>query len=157
MKSKYETHIVPNISNIRRWVKAGATVKEVAGKLGIAYSSLRKYIDLGDKGDARYAAFAAMFAEACQEPDDKVEAALFKKATGIMIEESKTEEVIDKKTGEKKKLTTKTKRYIPPDTQAAMFWLSNRRKDRWSYRPEGGKVEAEGTGVVVIPGVAKDG
>ena len=41
MKSKYETHVMPYIDKIAEWVKAGATAKEVAGKLHVCYSALR--------------------------------------------------------------------------------------------------------------------
>ena len=55
-KSKYETHVLPNLDKITAWAEAGATIKEIAGKLKIAYSTLRKYVDLGQDGDERYMA-----------------------------------------------------------------------------------------------------
>lgn len=50
-KSKYETHVLPNLERIEKWAKEGATAKDIAAKLKIAYSTLRKYIDLGQDGD----------------------------------------------------------------------------------------------------------
>ena len=53
-KSKYETHVLPNLDKITAWAEAGATIKEIAAKLKVSYSTLRKYVDLGQDGDERY-------------------------------------------------------------------------------------------------------
>lgn len=148
-KSKYETHVLPYLERIAAWAEKGATAKEIAGKLNIAYSTFRKYLDEGRQGDERYAALAAAFAQACEVPDDAVEAALFKRACGIEYTEVRKEEVLDRKTGRRETLTTKITKYIPPDPTSAMFWLANRRREKWSYKPEGGG-ESEGTGVVEL-------
>lgn len=150
-KSKYETHVLPYLENITAWAKAGATAKEIAGKLKIAYSTFRKYLDDGEKGDERYAALSAAFAQACEVPDDQVEAALFKRACGIEYEEVREEETINRRTGEKEVLVTRTRKFIPPDPTSAMFWLTNRRPGRWRYKPEGGDDgTGEGGGVVLL-------
>lgn len=153
-KSKYETHVLPCLEQITAWARAGATAKEIAGKLRIAYSTFRKYLDEGGKGDERYAALSAAFAQACEIPDDQVEAALYKRACGIEYEEVKLEETINRKTGEKVILETRTIKFIPPDPTSAMFWLTNRRPDRWRYKPEGGDGKSdENSGVVLLPPV----
>lgn len=64
-KSKYETHVLPNLDKIIKWAKDGATAKEIAANLHIAYSTFRKYLDEGQEGDERYAALSAAFAQAC--------------------------------------------------------------------------------------------
>ena len=53
-KSKYETHVLPNLDKIIKWAKDGATAKEIAANLHIAYSTFRKYLDEGQEGDERY-------------------------------------------------------------------------------------------------------
>lgn len=64
--------------------------------------------------------------------DLAVESALFKKATGFIVTDTKTTSFLDKETGElvegKSEVTTK---HILPDTLAIMFWLKNRRPDLW--------------------------
>lgn len=153
-KSKYETHVLPNLDKITAWAKEGATAKEIAGKLKIAYSSLKKYLDLGRKGDGRYADLAASFAQACEIADDQVEAALFKRACGYQYEEITTEEKLDRD-GNVRTLTKKVVRDIPPDPTSAMFWLTNRQPGRWSYKPqEGPEKDGGGSGVVMLPAVA---
>lgn len=69
-KSKYETHVLPNLERIETWARDGATAKDIAAKLKIAYSTLRKYIDLGQEGDERYTALSEAFAQACAVADE---------------------------------------------------------------------------------------
>ncbi len=136
-KGKYETHVLPCLDRIADWAERGATAKEIAKKLGIAYSTFRKYLDEGEKGDERYAALAAAFARACEVPDDEIETALFQRAKGIEYEEKTFELKLNKETGQMEEVCSKrVTKFIPPDPTSAMFWLTNRRPDRWSYKPE---------------------
>lgn len=135
-KNKYETHVLPHLEKIEKWAKAGATSKEIASKLRIAYSTFRSYLEQAEKGEDRYSALKETFARACEIPDDNVEAALYKRACGIEYEEVKREQTINRKTGEIELLETRTIKFIPPDPTSAMFWLTNRRPDRWRYKPE---------------------
>ncbi len=150
MKSKYETCVLPYLEKVAGWARQGATAKEIAGKLKISYSAFRRYIDLGQKGDARYEALAAAFARACEEPDDAVEAALYKRACGYQFTEVTEEEKIDRN-GCVHTLKKTVVRDVPPDPTSAMFWLTNRRRDRWSYKPEGGGESSEGGVVFLAP------
>lgn len=135
-KNKYETHVLPYLEKIEKWAKEGATSKEIAAKLKIGYSTFKSYIGKGEKGDERYKDLSDAFARACEVPDDNVEAALYKRACGIEYEEVKREQTINRKTGEVQLLETRTIKFIPPDPTSAMFWLTNRRPDRWRYKPE---------------------
>lgn len=154
-KSKYESHVLPNMDRIIEWAKSGATAKDIAKKLKIAYSTFRKYVDEGEKGDERYAALSAAFAKACEIPDDEIETALFNRARGISYDEETYELVRDDHTGEMvEKRTKRVRKFIPPDPTSAMFWLTNRRPDKWKYRPEpAAEDETGGTGVVMLPPV----
>lgn len=156
-KSKYETHVLPNLDKITEWAKAGVTAKDIAASLHIAYSTFRKYLDEGQEGDERYTALSAAYAQACEVPDDAVEAALFKRACGYQCEEVTVEEKLDRD-GKVHTLTKKVIRDIPADPSSAMFWLTNRRPDRWKYKPqetdEGGDDER---GVIMMPGVSESG
>lgn len=156
-KSKYETHVLPNLERIEKWAKEGATAKDIAAKLKIAYSTLRKYIDLGQDGDERYAALSAAYAQACEVPDQQVENALFKRACGYRFEEVTVEEKLDRE-GNVHTLTKKVIRDVPPDPTSAMFWLTNRRPDRWKYKPQ--EIDDSGDderGVIMMPGVSESG
>ena len=43
--NKYESHIKPYLLEIEKWAGKGATEKEIAGKLGVSYSTLRKHVN----------------------------------------------------------------------------------------------------------------
>jgi len=60
------------------------------------------------------------------EADAEVVQSLFKRATGFSYEEEQI--VIDKK-GQYKRITRKV---VPPDTTACIFWLKNRQRDKWA-------------------------
>lgn len=161
-KSKYETHVLPYLGKIIKWAEAGATAKDIAAKLHIAYSTFRKYLDMGEKGDERYTALSAAFAQACEEPDDEVEAALYKSCIGYnakIIKHYKVKRTeYDPDTGRRlleteELVEVQDEVHVPANTAAQMFWLTNRRGDRWSYKPEGGGDESSGGGVVIMPEV----
>lgn len=44
MKNKWDTHIKPYMKEIESWAQQGVPQKEIAGKLGISYTTFRKYI-----------------------------------------------------------------------------------------------------------------
>lgn len=155
-KSKYETHIEPYIDKIASWAEQGATSKEIAAKLGIAACTLRKYISEGEAGDERYTRLASSFARACEVPDDAVEAALYRRACGYQYEETTVEDKVTK-TGEIVTVHKTVKRDIPPDPTSAMFWLTNRRPERWQYKPQPKQEDNGGeTGVVELPAAAEE-
>jgi len=62
--------------------------------------------------------------------DQQVENALFKNAMGYDYEETITE-IEDLGNGKQKKHIRKVMKHRPPDTTAQIFWLKNRRPDRW--------------------------
>ena len=153
-KSKYETHVVPYLDRIEWWLTMGATQKEVADKLHISRDTLNEYIRQGKAGDGRFSAISDAFARGRDVADDEVEAALFKRAKGIEYEEKTYKTVLNEVTGEFEEICERrVTKYIPPDPTSAMFWLTNRRADRWKYKPSESESSSEGTGVVMIPGV----
>ena len=156
MRSAYEERIQPWIDKIAAWAEAGATIKEIAGKLDLAVSTLKKYLALGRQGDDRYTALSDAFSRACEVPDDNVEAALYKRACGYSYEEVRCEQKLDR-AGNVVELTTKTVRDVPPDPTSAMFWLTNRRPGTWAYRPkDADEDQQESRGVIMIPEVGPE-
>ena len=157
LKSKYETHVLPYLEKIEKWAMSGATAKEIAEKLHVAYSTFRKYLDEGEKGDERYAALSAAFVQACEEPDDEVEAALHKRACGISYDECTYESKWSEAEQDFVEVCTKrVRKYVPPDPTSAMFWLTNRRADKWKYKPEPMEKEDDDGGVVVLAPVMEN-
>jgi len=69
-------------------------------------------------------------------PEDLVEQALLRRALGFQQQEIHSEDLVDRKTGEvlesaKRRIVTKE---IPPDVRALLFWLKNRKPERWKDR-----------------------
>ena len=156
-KSKYESHVAPNLDKIISWTAQGATAKEVAQKLGVSYSAFRGYLECGHAGDGRYSALSAAFDAACQGPDDEVEAALFKRAKGYFWEEEIYERRDGTKTGTGELLLVKrVRRHQPADPTSAMFWLTNRRSDKWSYKPKEQDDSAAESGVALLPPIREE-
>ena len=154
-KSKYESHVAPFLDKIARWAESGASQSEIAEKLHLAVSTFKLYLSKGDKGEEPYSDLSDCFRKAAEVPDDNVEAAMYKRACGIEYEERVYELVMNKDTGEaEERCTKRTVKYIPPDPTSGMFWLTNRRPDRWRYKPEPAQNdEGGGTGVVMLPAV----
>ena len=73
-----------------------------------------------------------------EKPLDAIERALLKRALGFCQQEIHTEEMIDRESGKvletaKRRKVTKE---IVPDVRALLFWLKNRRPERWRERIE---------------------
>ena len=156
-QSKYETHVLPYLEQIEKWVMAGAAMKEVAEKLSVSYSCFKKYMDEGRRGDERYKDLVTCFTRAQEIPDDNVEAALYKRACGFEYDKTTIEEKVtrDGIVVEVKKVVRKT---VPPDPTSAMFWLTNRRPLVWKYKQaERADEDDNETGVVLLPEIGGDG
>ena len=118
-KSKYFTHVEPKLTLIEGWARDGLTDEQIAKNLGIAYSTFREYKN-------KYSALSAALKKGKEVIDYEVENALLKRALGYEYEEIKSEY----ECGELIK-TTRTVKYVAPDTTAQIFWLKNRRPDKW--------------------------
>ena len=66
--------------------------------------------------------------------DDEVENALLKSALGYEYEETITE-IIEQPDGTQRKQIKKVKRYAYPSNNAQIFWLKNRRPEKWRDKP----------------------
>ena len=61
--------------------------------------------------------------------DAQVSESLFKRATGIEVTE------VEVRDDGKKKVKRVTKKHIPPDPTAQIFWLKNRQPELWRDKP----------------------
>lgn len=116
-KSKYDTHIAPHLEQIKKAVKDGATVKEIADALGIAESTLNKY--KAEKPELS-AAFACGRANIIVE----IRAALLKKALGYEYQEKK-QYIRKDPNGENVQYTEITTKHQPPSETAGAMLLRN--------------------------------
>ena len=124
-KTKYETHVEPNLHRIPKWRRDGLTEKQVAKKLGVAYSTLRVYRD-------QKPALSAVLEKGKEELIEELEDSLYKRAKGYTFEETKT--VASKEGGIDRRRIEKTTKHIAPDTGALAFALKNLAPEKWKDR-----------------------
>ena len=105
---------------------AGRTDEEIAEYLGVATSTLYMWYK-------KYPALVEAKKAGMQEPDDKIEFSLFEKAMGLSVV---TEEKIITDDKDKIIQKIKTKKNVPPSDTAQIFWLKNRRPEKWRDKQE---------------------
>lgn len=117
--SKYNALLHPLLAEA--WASAGKTEAEIAEKFGVALSTLSLW-------KTRHPEFSDALNSGKIEPDDKVERSLFKRATGynnpnavkIFMPQGATAPVYAPYT-----------EHHAPDVTACIFWLKNRRPEKW--------------------------
>lgn len=119
---------------LQDWARNGLTDKQIADNIGINVSTLyewkKKYKELSDT-----------LKKGKEVVDIQVENALLKKAIGGMYEERVIKEGIE---------VQKVIKEIPPDTTALIFWLKNRRPDKWRNKIVDTELNEDETGVIEI-------
>ena len=112
--SKYDEKIRNAFEEIRRCYQALCPESDIIRKLGISRRTFDRYRN-------EFPEFGALIDECREEAAalaaEQVENALLKRATGYIAE------------GEEPK-------HVPPDVRAAIFYLKNRRPERWRDRRE---------------------
>lgn len=123
-KSKYEYWLSPDgLTLLGAWARDGLTDEEIAAKCGVSRSTLAEW-------KKRYPDISDTLKKGKDIVDSEVENALLKRALGYEYKEVMTEESED---GFKRRVTTKQ---VLPDVTAQIFWLKNRRPDKWRDKPE---------------------
>lgn len=125
-KGKYQEWLKPEgLLKIEGWARDGLTDEEIAEKIGICRDTLiewkKKYSDISDT-----------LKKGKEVIDREVENALLKRALGYKYTETTRELAFNLTTGEKELVVTKTvEKEVVPDTTAQIFWLKNRKPDKW--------------------------
>lgn len=109
---------------IEAWARDGVIDENIAKKLGIAYSTFNLY-------KTKYSELLDALKKGKEVVDFEVENALLKRAMGYDYVEETVEKLVGG--GEKYKAVTK---HMPGDTVAQIFWLKNRRPDKWRDKRE---------------------
>lgn len=156
-KSKYESHVEPRLFEVECWARDGLIDEQIANNLGIAYSTFREYVKkfpalsaalkrgkevvdfevenamLKTAMGYSYDETTYITVEMSREEYDllvDVELQKFDKENPNATEDErdlfimkipKTKQVVEK-------VVTKM---VKPDTTAQIFWLKNRRPDKW--------------------------
>ena len=118
------------------WARDGLTDEQIAHNAGIHPDTLYDW-------QKRFPVISDALKRGKAPVDLQVENALLKRALGYEYEEVTTEitetPYIDRRGKErvrKQKHVKKTKKIVLPDTTAQIFWLKNRRPDKWRDKRE---------------------
>lgn len=121
------TKYTANMAALVYWIaRAGLTDALIAKELGVSERTLYNW-------QKAHPEFAEALRAGKEDPDDKVEAALYKRALGYEYTEEKV-------TAEHAVITKieRTTKQVVPDVTACIFWLKNRRPDTWKDRHDVG-------------------
>ena len=136
-KGKYEYWLTPEgLLKLEGWARDGLTDEQIAENMGIHRDTLiewkKKYSDISDT-----------LKRGKEIVDIQVENALLKRALGYSYKET-THELIEGGM----QVTKVVEKEVIPDTTAQIFWLKNRRPDKWRDKQDlqvSGSLEAEKT------------
>lgn len=123
-KGKYEYWLTPEgLLKLEGWARDGLTDEQIAQNVRISRETLyawkKKYPDISDA-----------LKRGKDVVDRQVENALLKRALGYEYEEVKKKFECGVMTER-----TTTKKEVIPDTTAQIFWLKNRKPDKWRDKP----------------------
>ena len=118
-KGKYEYWLTPEgLLKLEAWARDGLIDEQIAKNMGITPSTLYEW-------KKNYSEISESLKKGKAVVDIQVENALLKRALGYSYKEIKEEKTVD---GKRVTVTTKE---VVPDTTAQIFWLKNRRPERW--------------------------
>lgn len=148
-KGKYQEWLTPEgLLRIEGWARDGLTDEQIAKNMGISKQTLYDW-------KKKYPDFSDSLKKAKEVVDREIENALFERAKGGIHEVKKTFKVkqtyydAQGRKCEKEELRTGIDEvYIPGDTTAQIFWLKNRRPDKWRDKQDvqiSGELKAEQT------------
>lgn len=124
-RGKFEYWLTEDgLTLLEGWAREGLTDEQLAGKMQINPATLYDW-------KKKYPKISEALKKGKEVVDIQVENALLKRALGYDFQEEKIEK--SDKDGVK---VVQTVKHIPPDTTAQIFWLKNRRPDRWRDKPE---------------------
>lgn len=135
------------------WARKGLSDQQIAKNIGISRSTLNEW-------RKKYPVIADTLKKSKEIADTEVENALYLKCIGHKVQLKKTFKVrkieyndAGRKIKEEENLETgEDEVYIPPDTKAIIFWLTNRMREDWKERQntQMEQEETEESGVIML-------
>lgn len=125
------------LTKIEGWARDGLTDKQIAKNCGVSERTFTKW-------KSKYTAIKSALKKGKEVVDYEVESALYRRAIGFEYKETKRRIEVTPEGEERQVIEEYTKQALP-DPTAIVFWLKNRKPDRWrQMSPEfRRKVEAE--------------
>ncbi len=108
----------------RKMCELGATDEDLAEALGVSERTVRTWMVLHED-------FSAACRVGKQAADDLVERRFYNRAVGYAFDAVK----IFMPAGATEPVYAPYREHVPPDVNAARFWLQNRRLDQWGEEP----------------------
>ncbi|WP_440896255.1 transposase [Amphibacillus sp. Q70] len=133
-KSKYHTHVEPRLIEVEGWARDGLIDEQIAKNLNVAVSTFHSYKN-------KFPELTESLKKNKDIADREVENALLKRALGYQFTETTFEGGVE---------TKRVVKQVQPDTTAQIFWLKNRKPDKWRD-----KQDIEHSGHVDIASKAK--
>lgn len=129
-KGKYTDWLMPEgLLKIEGWARDGLTDEQISRNMGIGTTTLYRWKD-------EFEEIRESLKRGKEVVDRQVENALLKRALGYEYTETTREAVQDPNSGEvKMQVTKKVTKQVAPDTTAQIFWLKNRKPDKWRDKP----------------------
>ncbi len=141
-KGKYQEWLEPEgLLKIEGWARDGLTDEQIADNIGISRSTLNSWKD-------KYSDISDTLKRGKEVVDRQVENALLKRALGYEYTETTREYIPEL---DEMKTTKKVTKQVAPDTTAQIFWLKNRKPDKWRdklNRDCGSEDETEGVEII---------
>lgn len=127
-KGKYLDWITPDgLLLIEGWARDGLTEGQISKNIGIAEQTLNVWKN-------KYPEIKESLKKGKAPVDQLVENTLLKRALGYSYQETTVDNITNDKGSEvRSKVITK---HMAPDVTAQIFWLKNRRPDKWRDRPK---------------------
>lgn len=130
-KGKYQEWLTPEgLLKIEGWARDGLTDEQIATNIGISRDTLYRWKN-------EYSDISDTLKRGKEVVDRQVENALLKRALGFDYNETTKELCKNPETGEiNLKVTKVVTKHVAPDVTAQIFWLKNRRPDKWRDKQE---------------------
>lgn len=125
--SKYNAEFHPKIA--RALALAGRTDEQIAEELGVTTSTFYLW-------KKTYPIFSEALSQGKAEPDAMVERSLFELATGYEYDAEKPLVVAGPQGMGSEIQVAKYREKVPPNAASCIFWLKNRRPNRWRDKQE---------------------
>ena len=126
-KGKYQEWLEPEgLLKIEGWARDGLTDEQIANNIGISVSCLNNWKN-------KYVEILESLKRGKEVIDRQVENALLKRALGYEYTETTREYIPEL---DEMKTTKKVTKQVAADTTAQIFWLKNRKPEKWRDKQE---------------------